>query len=109
MSQTELDRLLDDLEAADPKVRRNAAQRLGELGRPEAIAGLVIAYNNDLDVGVKRAAEKALRVFRRMEQKMNGIAVDSEDDQPSTGPDLVPLLMRARIILAVVLVITFFI
>ncbi|MEP7284249.1 MAG: hypothetical protein ABI947_00615 [Chloroflexota bacterium] len=110
MSQSEVERLLDDLETAvDPKDRRKAAQRLGVLGNPETIAGLVIAYNNDSDVGVKRAAEKALRVFRRMEQKMNGIAVDDDDSKAADSPDLVPLLTRARIILVVVLVITFFI
>jgi len=49
--------------------RRRAAKRLGELRDPAAIDALVNAYlDENEDESVRRAAEQALRIFRRMQQ-----------------------------------------
>src|SRR3954464_6858665 len=106
MSQSELDQLLDQLFFDDPKLRRNAAQRLGELGSPEAIADLVNVYNKDADPGVRKAAGDALRVFRRMEQQMLGTIPEEE---AGSGPNLGPILGKARLGLIALLAITIFV
>src|SRR5260221_1706457 len=102
MSQTELDHLLDQLYAEDARTRRKAAQRLGELARPEAIAELVNVYLKDSDSSVRKTAGDSLRIFRQIEQKMTGAA--SGEQQSSL--DMGSLLSRARIVLAITLVIT---
>src|SRR5258708_16861971 len=102
MSQTELDHLLDQLYAEDARTRRKAAQRLGELARPEAIAELVNVYLKDSDSSVRKAAGDSLRIFRQIEQKMMGGAVGEQQ----SSIDMSSLLSRARIVLAITLVIT---
>jgi hypothetical protein len=110
MSQSEVDRLLDQLMSEDVRDRRNAVNRLGELGQPEAIAELVNTYQKDPDASVRAAAANALVQFRRIEQKMLGIETDDEDDEDGApiraGMDLNPLLMRGRLLLAITLGIT---
>src|SRR5712692_365308 len=105
MSQSELDQLVDQLYVEDAKVRRNAAKRLGESGQPEYIAELVNVYMKDADAGVRKTAEDALRGFRRIEQNM----LQGADPDQAPQRDLAPLLSRLRLILGLLLVITFFI
>ncbi|HLY27468.1 MAG TPA: HEAT repeat domain-containing protein [Aggregatilineales bacterium] len=102
MSQTELDQLLDQLGSEDARARRTAVKRLGELGRPEAIADLVNVYMKDPDSNVRKAAGDALRIFRRMEQRLSG---EGEADVQQ-GADLTPILSKARLALIVVLALT---
>ncbi len=104
MSQLDptLDRLLDQLFDEDARTRRKAAQELGKLGNPEAIADLVNVYNKDADAGVRKAAGDALRTYRQIEQRM----LNKGDAAESSGPNLGPLLTRARLGLGITLAIT---
>jgi hypothetical protein len=62
--------------------RRQAARRLGELRDPAAIDALVNTYlDENEDESVRRAAEQALRIFRRMQQ-----ARDAESAPPPEPP-----------------------
>src|SRR5258708_33128268 len=105
MSQLDptLDRLLDQLFDEDARTRRKAAQELGKLGNPEAIADLVNVYNKDADAGVRKAAGDALRTYRQIEQRM----LNKGDAPESSGPNLGPHLTRARLGLGCTLAITF--
>src|SRR5258708_10323086 len=105
MSQSELDQLVDQLYVEDPKVRRNAAKRLGESGQPEYIAELVNVYMKDSDAGVRKTAEEALRTFRRIEHNM----LQGADPDEAPQRDMAPLLKGLRLILGILLVVTFFI
>jgi len=102
MSQSEFDQLLDQLSAGDAESRRNAAKRLGQLKRPEAIPELASVYHRDEDESVRDAAAEALRVFRRMEQQ----ALSGDLGEVSGGVNAGAWLLRLRTVLLVTLAIT---
>ncbi len=66
---SQFDELIHDLTSSDPDVRRETALKLGALRDPRAIPALVDLYNDDPDPTVRKAAERSLRVFRRMERE----------------------------------------
>lgn len=108
MSDAELTTLVDQLlDAEDPKVRRDAARRMGELRNPSAITYLVQAYTGDSDQAVRKAAERALLTYRRMEQQRAGAQSGSKETITIGNVTLTAdQLSLFRRILTVVLVVT---
>lgn len=86
MNESERDQLIIQLsEAESIAERRQAAKRLGELRDPSVISALVNAYRDENeDESVRRAAEQALRLYRRMQQERTA------DDQPSERTEQKP-------------------
>jgi len=97
-----LDRLLDQLFDEDARKRRKAAQELGKLGNPKPSPISLTSTTRNVDAGVRKAAGDALRTYRQLEQTMlnKGSVIES------SGPNLGPLLSRARIGLVIILVLT---
>lgn len=60
------------LNSPDPKIRRKAAQWLGEAGDPSAITRLRQVYKEDDDKRVQQAAEYSLGMFKALEQGLAG-------------------------------------
>ncbi|PJF36491.1 MAG: hypothetical protein CUN49_05185 [Candidatus Thermofonsia Clade 1 bacterium] len=83
MAETERETLIAQLSASESVAeRRQAAKRLGKLRDPAAINALVNAYlDENEDESVRRAAENALRIFRRMQQER------AEPDSPPAAAE----------------------
>ncbi len=60
------------LSSTDAKVRRKAAEWLGEAGDPRAITRLRQVYKEDRDKKVRQTAEYSLGMFRALEQGLAG-------------------------------------
>lgn len=71
MSESERDLLIGQLSGAESVAeRRQAAKKLGELRDPSVIEALVNTYRDqDEDESVRRAAQNALRLYRRLQQE----------------------------------------
>lgn len=71
MSESERDFLIGQLSGAESVAeRRQAAKKLGELRDPSAIEALVNTYRDqNEDESVRRAAQNALRLYRRLQQE----------------------------------------
>jgi hypothetical protein len=91
MAENERDILIAQLSDSEKVAeRRQAAKRLGELRDPAAIDALVNTYlDENEDESVRRAAEQALRIFRRMQQ-----ARDAESAPPPEPPDQTSARLR---------------
>jgi len=89
MAESNIDRLSDQLmDDPDPKIKRDAAKKLGEMRDPNAISALVQAYNSNFDPPVQKAIRDALMVYRRMEADVRppeeGETPEAEET-PKTG------------------------
>ncbi len=101
MPQSDLDRLIDQLleNKDNPGGQRAVIGQMVRLGDPNAIVEIADIYHNpETEPGVRRAAEGALRAFRRMEQRII---------HGQTGSRFSPeLLEKVRMGLIVLLVLT---
>lgn len=106
MSESERDQLIMQLsESESVAERRQAAKRLGELRDPAAIDALVNAYlDENEDESVRRAAEQALRIYRRMQQERaaaaDPLAAALEETPKSPQRLLKPLAISLAVLIA---------
>jgi hypothetical protein len=106
MSESERDQLIMQLsEAESAAERRQAAKRLGDLRDPAAIDALVNAYlDENEDESVRRAAEQALRIYRRIQQERaaaeNPLAAALEEAPKSPQRLLKPLAISLAVLIA---------
>lgn len=63
---------IKDLSSSDARVRRKAAEWLGESGEPSAISRLRQIYESDPNAKVRQAAEYSLGMFRALETALDG-------------------------------------
>lgn len=63
---------IKDLSSSDAKVRRKAAEWLGESGEPSAISRLRQIYETDPNAKVREAAEYSLGMFKALETALDG-------------------------------------
>lgn len=68
---------IKDLSSPDAKVRRKAAEWLGESGEPSAISRLRQVYETDPDAKVRETAEYSLGMFRALETALDGDEAES--------------------------------
>lgn len=94
MSESERDLLVIQLSSAEnPAERRQAARRLGELRDPTVIDALVNAYlDENEDESVRRAAEQALRLYRRMQREREADRLEQAEQAALSPQQLRKLL-----------------
>lgn len=104
MDNNELNQLADQLlDGASPRVRRDAAEKLGERRDPMAIAFLVQSYNQEPDKSVVKAVRQALLVYRHMEREAG--AGDGTAAAGASGGIPAGLLSTVRRVLGILLVV----
>jgi hypothetical protein len=72
MGKPQWEALVEQLQEADPNVRRKACRRLAAIGDPQAIPFLRNAYLQEDDERVRQAAHDALAAFKAMEMGEGG-------------------------------------
>lgn len=99
INREDINRLADQLmEDPDPKIKRAAAKKLGELGDPNAISALVQGYHANFDPQVQRAISDALKVYRRMEQAENPPEGEEAASPEKKGPSAEQLKRLRRLL-----------
>jgi hypothetical protein len=102
MAENERDILIAQLSDSEKVAeRRQAARRLGELRDPAAIDALVNTYlDENEDESVRRAAEQALRIFRRMQQERDAESAPSPSPDQATARLRKPLAISLGVLVA---------
>ncbi|MCC7210089.1 MAG: HEAT repeat domain-containing protein [Anaerolineae bacterium] len=106
MGDNELNQLADQLlDGASPRIRRDAAEKLGQRRDPMAIAFLVQSHNQEQDKSVRKAVREALLVYRQMERDAGGGPATAASAGGGIPAGLLGTVRRLLTILLVVLIV----